>query len=34
MSIVLRCPGPRSGAFGVIFKQVPDQVRDSRRSHV
>jgi hypothetical protein len=34
MSIIRRCPGLRSGAFGGIFKQVPDQVRDSGVSHV
>jgi len=34
MSIILRCPGLRSGVFGVIFKQVPDQVRDSGVCHV
>ncbi len=34
MNIVLHCPGLCSGAFGGIFKQVPDQVRDSGVTHV
>ena len=34
MSIVLRCPGLRSGVFWGVIRQVPDQVRDSGGTHV